>query len=164
MGQVTAPKKDSLAVTSPVARLPATWLGRARELQSMLSGLAHARADEAAKYARVYLAAQGNAEQRTQAARLATAEAHLAAELAAAKVAAYKLMLDSDTRPAGQARGGDLGGALWSVMARHQVTCRDAPALIEEVAAIFDAYATGDSGRITSLRRGQLEQMNGDPQ
>jgi hypothetical protein len=149
--------KGTPAATSPAAGLPASCLGRARELYRLLTELAQARADETTAYATAYLEAEGSTERRTQVARQATAAAHLAAELAAAQVAAYRLMLDSDITPAGQARSGEIDTALWSLMIRHRVSCPDAAALMAELASVFDAYATGDSTRVAQMRREQLD-------
>lgn len=89
----TTGKTGQAAHPSPVGGLAASWAGRAARLRELLEDLARARAAETARYARAYLDAEGTAEARTQAARLATVESHLTAELAAADVAAYQLML-----------------------------------------------------------------------
>lgn len=78
---------------SPVGGLPASWQDRAARLRELLASLARARAAETEQYARAFLNEIGAVEARTQAARLAAGQSHLAAELAAADVAAYQLML-----------------------------------------------------------------------
>jgi hypothetical protein len=69
-------------------------VGRALELMRLHRELAELRATATRIYATAYLEADGNAEARTQAAKLATAKAHLLAEYAAAKVNAYQRLLE----------------------------------------------------------------------
>lgn len=73
--------------------LPEDWGTRAARLQGLLKRLARRRANASAAFAHAFLEAPGAVEARNQAARLATAETQLAAEAAAADVAAYQLLL-----------------------------------------------------------------------
>jgi hypothetical protein len=68
-------------------------LDRGLFLVDLLSDLAALRAAATATYAEAFLAAPGTDAQRAQAAKLAAADDHMAAELAAAKVAGYRLMI-----------------------------------------------------------------------
>lgn len=68
-------------------------LDRGLFLTDLLSDLAAYRAETTRTYAEAFLEASGTDAQRTQAAKLAAADAHMTAELAAAKVAGYRLMI-----------------------------------------------------------------------
>ena len=70
------------------------WQERAGHLELLLTELAMHRHQSATVYATAFLAAEGTAQAREQTARLAAADATLAAEKAAAQVAAYRVMLD----------------------------------------------------------------------
>jgi hypothetical protein len=67
-------------------------------LNELLAELAQLRHAASVIYADAYLDADGNAEARTQAAKRAVADEHLAAELAAARVSAYQVMIGRDQR------------------------------------------------------------------
>lgn len=69
-------------------------VGRALELMRLHRDLAELRATTTRIYATAYLEAEGNAEARTQAAKLASASSHLQAEYAAAKVSAYQRLCE----------------------------------------------------------------------
>lgn len=68
-------------------------LHRGLFLADLLSELAMMRHHATTTYADAFLNATGTDSQRTQAAKLATADAHLAAELSAARVAAYRYII-----------------------------------------------------------------------
>lgn len=69
-------------------------LGRALFLEELLADLATLRSVATVTYAETFLGAQGTDAQRTQAAKAGAADDHLAAELAAAKVAAYRYLIE----------------------------------------------------------------------
>lgn len=89
----TTGKTGQAARPSPAGGLAASWADRAARLRELLEALARARSAETDTYARAFLDTPGPVETRHQAARLATGAKHLAAELAAADVAAYQVML-----------------------------------------------------------------------
>jgi hypothetical protein len=65
-------------------------------LAELLSELAQCRYEATTTYAAAYLAAEGSAEARTQTAKLEAADEHLAAELAAARVAGYQQIIKGE--------------------------------------------------------------------
>ena len=71
------------------------WGGRAAHLTSLLIAVAKLRHAQTTTYATAFLAAEGTAQAREQCARLAAADATLAAEKAAALVAGYRVRLDA---------------------------------------------------------------------
>jgi len=73
---------------------PDLWQERADHLGALLRDLAQLRSNATVTYAEAFLAGdKGTDRQREQAAKLAAAPDHLAAEEAAAAVAAYQLMI-----------------------------------------------------------------------
>ena len=71
------------------------WQDRANHLTGLLTAVAELRHAQTTTYATAYLAAEGTAQAREQTARLAAADATLAAEKAAALVAGYRVRLDA---------------------------------------------------------------------
>lgn len=78
--------------------LPRTWDERAAKLGSLIYALGRAKMAATETHARAYLAEQGPAEQRTQAGKLAAAEAQLGADRARADLEAYRLLVNAELR------------------------------------------------------------------
>lgn len=78
------------------AALPDTWEDRADELQGLLVLAAIAKGVAVRAHAQAWLAGSGPAVQRDQQARLAGSGAQLAAEVAKARVEAYRLLIDAE--------------------------------------------------------------------
>ena len=78
--------------------LPDTWPDRAAQLSHLLMTVARCRAEVSRVSADAFLTSGGTDGQRTQHAKRAATDAQLAYDIAAAQLAAYKLLLEAASR------------------------------------------------------------------